>query len=82
MQLLRAKLLIELGRHDTALNALNRFVAEFPNLAEAWFGRSNLLYSVARYDEALSDAERAIGLKPDFAEAWLARQCARRTQAP
>jgi protein O-GlcNAc transferase len=70
---LRAKLLMELGRHDTAMAALDQFVAKFPNLAEAWFGRSNVLFTAARYDEALSDAERAIALKPGFAEAWLAR---------
>jgi len=35
VHLLRAKLLMELGRHDAALEALDQFVARFPDLAEA-----------------------------------------------
>jgi predicted Zn-dependent protease len=40
VHLLRAKLLMDLGRHDAALKRLDDFVAKFPNLPEAWFGRS------------------------------------------
>jgi protein O-GlcNAc transferase len=77
VQLLRARLLMELGRHDAALQAVDQFIAKVPNSAEAWFGRSNVLFSVARHDEALSAAERALALRPDFAEAWQARDCGR-----
>jgi tetratricopeptide (TPR) repeat protein len=48
VQLLRSKLLMDLGRHDAALEALDQFTAKFPICAEAWFGRSHVLFSALR----------------------------------
>jgi tetratricopeptide (TPR) repeat protein len=58
VQLLRAKLRMDLGRHDAALEALDQFTAKFPICAEAWFGRSKVLFSLARCDNALNELKR------------------------
>jgi tetratricopeptide (TPR) repeat protein len=73
VHLLRAKLLCDTGRHEAALQAIEKLLAIAPGLAEAWLGRSNILFEARRYKEALSAAEKAIALRPSLAEAWHGR---------
>lgn len=59
------------AQNDEYLGIMNRFVAEYPDCAEAYSRRSILLTDLQRYDDADADLKKHLQLSPDKASANL-----------
>ncbi len=62
--------LINLGRVDDAVEALDACVKLDPNMVLALFHKTNLLRRAGRLDEALEAVMQALKVKPDQPEFW------------
>ena len=60
----------ETARHDKSsddgLHALQRVVAQDPNVIDAWFMLGNEYYRRHQYPAAITNYKRALALKPDY----------------
>jgi tetratricopeptide (TPR) repeat protein len=61
--------LIELGRHDEAIQRLNHALLMRPDYAEAHFNLGNALRRAGRLEESVAAFAAALRLKPNYAEA-------------
>jgi Flp pilus assembly protein TadD len=67
----RGAALIELGRHQEALESYEEALRLNPDLPEAWTGRGFALRELEGYKEALDSYNEALKLEPDDPETWL-----------
>lgn len=69
--ILRSNTLVELGRLNEALPALDRALELEPGNALAWFNRGNIFQYQRRMDEAITSYRKATEIRPAFAEAFV-----------
>jgi len=60
---------------DTAINYINTFINENPNISEAYLVRSEIYTEVGNFQKALDDAEKAIKINPKDATGYNNRGC-------
>jgi superkiller protein 3 len=65
--------LIQRGRFEDALVALERMLSQNPGCARTWSAKGDVLCSLGRVSEALAAYDRALEINPDDARAWLAK---------
>ena len=65
--------LLELKRHEAAMESCDKAIALKPDDAEAHKNRGNALLALKRHDAAIQSYDRAILLKPDYADAYYNR---------
>ena len=61
------------GRHELALESLNRAIESKPGSAESYTSRGLLHLKTRRYDEAMRDFDRAVELDPGYPQAYVNR---------
>ncbi|MGA7494754.1 MAG: tetratricopeptide repeat protein [Syntrophobacteraceae bacterium] len=62
--------LLESGRYEKALSAIDKAIDLQNGRIEAWYGKGIALGNLGRYEEALEACYKVIELSPDHAEAW------------
>ncbi|MGB3492016.1 MAG: tetratricopeptide repeat protein [Elainellaceae cyanobacterium] len=70
MRLLKSELLIDLGRHEEALEIFEQYSQKQPQSASEWHDRGLMLAKLQRPDEALDAFETALQRSPKFRLGW------------
>jgi predicted O-linked N-acetylglucosamine transferase (SPINDLY family) len=60
----------QLGKHENAVDLIDKALKIKPTFAEALVNRGNALQELKRYEDALDSFDRAITIKPQFPVAW------------
>lgn len=63
---LRGLVLVDLGRHQEAVESFNNAIAIYPNDEVAWSSKATALLLLGRYQESVESSEKALRLEPDF----------------
>ncbi len=68
-----ARTLMELGRHEAALQAFNRAIEDAPDYGASYANRGILHDRMGRHEQALADYRKAMELNPELDEGpgWL-----------
>lgn len=64
---LKSVILMDLGRHQEAVDYLELVIRDHPRVAELYNNRGIARHAMKQYSKAMQDFEEAIRLKPDYA---------------
>jgi tetratricopeptide (TPR) repeat protein len=61
---------LALGNPIGALQLLDKYLAQHPDDADAWFLRANCCYRESLWDDAVDSAQKAVDLRPQDVHKW------------
>ncbi|MBO0440759.1 ankyrin repeat domain-containing protein [Candidatus Enterococcus ikei] len=61
----KSNFLRELGRHEEAIQLMDRLIKDYPNRVDFYFHKANSLRSLNRHQEAIEAMEQAIKINPE-----------------
>lgn len=74
--LAKAVTLINLQRHQEALDCIEQTLSKWPDYADGWSHKGGMLYQLRQFEEALLCFEHALSLQPATADSWYKKSLA------